>query len=79
MFGVAFAILQFVPGIEPPGNMKRDALHDSLQGGGGGRAAHWVASGGGSGEAGYGSPYGQSAADTGYTTANVNQGSNSVV
>ncbi|KAI8144632.1 COPI associated protein-domain-containing protein [Fennellomyces sp. T-0311] len=77
VFGVAFCILQFIPGIEAPSNMKRQALDDSLAGQGsasGGRAAQWAASN----EQSYGSPYGPSAADTGYT-ANVNQHSTSVV
>ncbi|CDS11819.1 hypothetical protein LRAMOSA11463 [Lichtheimia ramosa] len=42
--GVAFCILQFVPGVEPPSNMKRQALDDSMDSHatGGGRAAQWA-------------------------------------
>ncbi|KAI9488115.1 COPI associated protein-domain-containing protein [Zychaea mexicana] len=79
VFGVAYVILQFIPGIEAPSNMKRQALDDSMDGGGGssgGRAAQWAAAN----DQPYGSPtnYGPSAADTGYT-ANVSHNSTSVV
>jgi hypothetical protein len=32
LVGIAFAILQFVPRVEPPNNMKRQTYDDTMQG-----------------------------------------------
>jgi hypothetical protein len=32
LVGIAFAILQFVPRVEPPSNMKRKTYDDTMQG-----------------------------------------------
>ncbi|ORY93891.1 COPI associated protein-domain-containing protein [Syncephalastrum racemosum] len=52
--GLAYCGLQFVPKIEAPSNMRRQALDDSLAGYyGEGRASRWAAEGGGHEEEGH--------------------------
>ncbi|KAI8338541.1 COPI associated protein-domain-containing protein [Chlamydoabsidia padenii] len=63
--GVAFVILQFIGSIEPPSNMRQEALDDSLKNGAGlgTRASNWANE-----HQSTETPYGQSAAEAGYAS-----------
>ncbi|CAO3639415.1 unnamed protein product [Cunninghamella echinulata] len=65
--GIAFVVLQFVPFIELPGNMQREAMDDSIQNGAGlgTRAQNWASE---RNTTSTGAPtYGQSTVGTGYS------------
>ncbi|KAI8390838.1 COPI associated protein-domain-containing protein [Radiomyces spectabilis] len=67
--GIAFVILEFIPSIEAPSNMRREALDESLSGMHGGRTSAWANNT--TTQPSYGQDnvgYGRSAADTGFSS-----------
>lgn len=63
--GVAFVILQFISSVEPPSNMRQEALDDSMKNGAGlgTRASNWANE-----HQTTETPYGQSAAEAGFAS-----------